>query len=205
MNRHEALRIIKESGLVAGKMTDEEKKAKRKARREARKAEAEAEERRKAEERERFKNDPEYRANKIAQRLSDFTIDQSYKGLYNDPYITAEWAREIYDLGVRFYYADYLTAEFYYDNVNIGYFDKRDGTFYLWTKLYNAAKAGEKPRYEPDYSFPRDTRPRIDTGGPERMGREVYEIIENDCIPEVKRVRREEQTKSSEVPETTED
>jgi hypothetical protein len=205
MNRYEALRIIKESGLVAEKMTEEEKKAKRKARREARKAEAEAEERRKEEERERFKNDPEYRANKIAQRLSDFTIDQSYKGLYNDPYITAEWAREIYDLGVRFYYREYLFAEFYYDNVNIGYFDKRDGTFYLWTKLYNAAKEGEKPRYEPDYSFPRDTRPRIDTGGPEEMGREVYEIIENDCIPEVKRLRREEQSNSSEVPETTEE
>lgn len=42
MNRHEALRIIKESGLVAEKMTDEEKAAKRKARREARKAEANA-------------------------------------------------------------------------------------------------------------------------------------------------------------------
>ncbi len=42
MNRHEALRIIKESGLVAEKMTDEEKAAKRKARREARKAEVNA-------------------------------------------------------------------------------------------------------------------------------------------------------------------
>jgi hypothetical protein len=42
MNRHEALRIIKESGLIAEKMTDEEKAAKRKARREARKAEANA-------------------------------------------------------------------------------------------------------------------------------------------------------------------
>lgn len=42
MDRHEALRIIKESGLVAEKMTDEEKAAKRKARREARKAEANA-------------------------------------------------------------------------------------------------------------------------------------------------------------------
>lgn len=205
MNRYKALRIIKESGLVVEKMTEEEKKAKRKARREARKAEAEAEERRKEEERERFKNDPEYRANKIAQKLSDFTIDRSYKGLYNDPYITTEWAREIYDLGVRFYYRDYLTVEFYYDGIDIGYFDKRDGTFYLWTKLYNAAKEGEKPRYAPDYSFPRDTRPRINTGGPEEMGRQVYEIIEDDCIPEVKRVRREEQAKSSEVPETTED
>ena len=42
MNRHEALRIIKESGLIAEKMTEEEKAAKRKARREARKAEANA-------------------------------------------------------------------------------------------------------------------------------------------------------------------
>ena len=42
MDRHEALRIIKESGLVAEKMTDEEKAAKRKARREARKAEEKA-------------------------------------------------------------------------------------------------------------------------------------------------------------------
>ncbi len=40
MDRHEALRIIKESGLIAEKMTEEEKAAKRKARREARKAEA---------------------------------------------------------------------------------------------------------------------------------------------------------------------
>ena len=42
MDRHEALRIIKESGLIAEKMTEEEKAAKRKARREARKAEANA-------------------------------------------------------------------------------------------------------------------------------------------------------------------
>ena len=42
MNRHEALRIIKESGLIAEKMTEEEKAAKRKERREARKAEANA-------------------------------------------------------------------------------------------------------------------------------------------------------------------
>lgn len=42
MNRHEALHIIKESGLVAEKMTDEEKAAKRKARRDARKAEERA-------------------------------------------------------------------------------------------------------------------------------------------------------------------
>ena len=42
MNRHESLRIIKESGLVVEKMTDEEKAAKRKARREARKAEVNA-------------------------------------------------------------------------------------------------------------------------------------------------------------------
>ena len=69
MNKYEAIKLIKETGLVIEKMTDEEKKAKRKARREARKAESEAEERRKAEERERWKNDPEYRANKIAQRL----------------------------------------------------------------------------------------------------------------------------------------
>jgi hypothetical protein len=205
MNRYEALRIIQESGLIAEKMTEEEKKAKRKERRLARKAAEEEEQKRIEAEKERYRTDPEYRANKIAQRLSDFTIDKSYKGLYNDPYITAEWAREIYDLGVRFYYSDYLIAEFYYDNVNIGYFDKRDGTFYLWTKLANVAEEGEKPRYSPDYSFPSSTRPRIDTGSPEEMGREVYEIIKDDCIPEVKRVRREEQAKSSEVPETTED
>lgn len=42
MNRHEALHIIKESGLIAEKMTEEEKAAKRKARREARKAEEKA-------------------------------------------------------------------------------------------------------------------------------------------------------------------
>ena len=42
MDRHEALRIIKESGLIAEKMTEEEKKAKRKARRDARKAEENA-------------------------------------------------------------------------------------------------------------------------------------------------------------------
>lgn len=199
MNRHEALHIIKESGLIAEKMTEEEKKAKRKARREARKAEAEAEEKRKAEERERFKNDPEYRANKIAQRLSDFTIDHLYSS--EEPYITAEWAREIYDLGVRFYYSDYIIAEFYYDNIKIGYFDKREGTFYLWTKLENVAKEGDKPRYEPDYRYQR----LVDTGGPESMGRQVYEIIDDDCIPEVKRVRREEQAKISEIPETSED
>ena len=39
MNKYKALHIIKESGLIAEKMTDEEKKAKRKARRDARKAE----------------------------------------------------------------------------------------------------------------------------------------------------------------------
>ena len=42
MDRHEALHIIKESGLIAEKMTEEEKKAKRKARRDARKAEENA-------------------------------------------------------------------------------------------------------------------------------------------------------------------
>ena len=42
MDREEALHIIKESGLVAEKMTDEEKAAKRKARRDARKAEEKA-------------------------------------------------------------------------------------------------------------------------------------------------------------------
>lgn len=42
MNKFEALKIITESGLIAEKMTDEEKAAKRKVRREARKAEERA-------------------------------------------------------------------------------------------------------------------------------------------------------------------
>ena len=198
MNKYQAIKLIKESGLVIEKMSDEEKKAKRKARREARKAEAEAEERRKAEERERWKNDPEYRANKIAQRLSDFTIDHRYSS--GEPYITAEWAREILELGVKFSYQDYLVVEFYYDNINIGYFDKRDGTFYLWTKLENLAKEGEPPRYVPSYKY----QYLVNTGGPNEMGREVYNVIEDDCIPEVKRIRREEKEKSSKEPESSE-
>lgn len=111
MNRHEALHIIKESGLVAEKMTDEEKAAKRKARQDARREEAN-----------RMK-DPTYRIGKEIE----------YRTRDSNAYLTLGDVQALMkDYEVKFGSDTYGTLEIKYRGVLIAKKDYRYGKKFGW-------------------------------------------------------------------------